>query len=170
MRSVRQGLFLGDVVVSLACRSKNLHGAAPDDRKLEKEYVIEPALGPKSLDGNQSRPLPSTSASVLPGHKRQFGSPVRVQTDMAQATPGQQARPSTLKGTHEPVSHGDGPSNQLTTSEPCLDESAHMATPTVVEYPVAPDDPMMDESPESAALSFDLNEHLKISFMQQECS
>lgn len=144
------------MVVSLLCRPIILHGAAPEHRKLEKECVIEPALGPKSLDGSQARQFPSTSASVLPGHKRQFGSPVRVQTDLSQATTGQQARPSTCQGTHEPVPQDDGPSDRLATSAPCLDESAHMATPIVAEYPVAPDDPMMDESPESAALSFDL--------------
>lgn len=129
--------------------------AAPDHRKLDRECVIAPALGPKSFEGNQPRPSAGPSAPTPLVHKRQFGSPVRPHMEASQATVVQQSRLSPQQAVYEPEPQPDCPSIRPVTATACLEQPAHVATPPVVEYPVVPDDPMMDESPESAASYID---------------
>lgn len=119
---------------------------------MEKEYVIEPALGPKTLDGINSRP--GTAGPVPLGHKRKFGSPVRPPVDVSQSNVGQSRPPaqtSVSGGVQQQVIATNHAGVAEASMEPSVEEySAHVATPPAAEYPVAPDDPMLDESPESA--------------------
>eukprot|EP00892_Ulva_mutabilis_P003811 jgi/Ulvmu1/1801/UM119_0019.1 len=130
-----------------------LRPKTPDQRKKEQEYVIEPALGPKSLEGNMPRPSVVSATPAQPPNKRQFGSPVRPHIDVAQSSSGQPPRPSTQQASLCPAPLEDPlSSSRPATAAACLEQSFPAATPPrVEEYPVVPDDPMMDESPEMAS-------------------
>lgn len=119
---------------------------------MEQDYVIEPALGPRSLEGHPPRPPAAPSLPVPPVPKRQFGSPVRPLADASHASSGQQPRPSTQQDIHQVSPLEDHLASRPTTAAACLEQVVPVTPPPADEYPVVADDPMMDESPESMAV------------------
>lgn len=132
--------------------SESAFCAAPDHRKMDKEYVIEPALGPKSLEATPPRSSVVPAMPVQPAHSRPFASPARPHMDASDITSGQQPRPLPHQGKHVPTPPDEQLASRPATAAACLEPSAPVVTPPADDYPVA-EDPVFDESPESMTLN-----------------